>query len=52
MDNQPDPAQRLEICRKCPQHWARGGQELCKKCGCVVAWKAQLKDGKCPEGRW
>ena len=41
---------RLDICDKCPELIQLSQQ--CKKCGCVMPFKAKLKEAKCPLGKW
>ena len=43
-------AKRLEICAECPHYIPQSSQ--CKLCGCFTKFKAKLKSGKCPDGRW
>ena len=43
-------ARRLEICAECPYYKPETAQ--CVKCGCFTKFKAKLKSGKCPDGRW
>lgn len=42
--------ERLEICKGCPELFQPTYQ--CKKCGCFMTAKAQLKLAKCPLGKW
>lgn len=41
---------RLDICKSC--EWYRPKSNTCKKCGCFMKLKTQLKDAKCPIGKW
>lgn len=41
---------RFSICKECPFLIKLTGQ--CKKCGCIMAAKTQLKDAECPEHKW
>ena len=41
---------RLEICKVCPAY--RPLTNTCRKCGCFMKLKTQLKDAKCPIGKW
>ena len=43
---------KLAVCKTCEHYWQRKDYAVCKKCGCPLQWKAQLKGGKCPIGRW
>jgi hypothetical protein len=42
--------ERWEICKFCPELISLTSQ--CKKCGCVMNWKAKLERAKCPIGKW
>jgi hypothetical protein len=44
-----DAAERMAICRKCPELW-KG--KICKKCGCVMRLKVKLAIARCPLGKW
>jgi hypothetical protein len=39
---------RLEICKKCDRYNTLG---ICKECGCLVKFKARLKNKSCPLGK-
>lgn len=41
---------RLEICRGC--EFYRAATNQCRKCSCFMRLKTQLKDAKCPMGKW
>ena len=41
---------RLEICKGC-EHFSKLSIR-CKKCGCFMKLKTNLKDAKCPIGKW
>ena len=41
---------RLDICRRCPMYDHR--LLRCKKCGCFMPAKVQIKNAKCPLGKW
>lgn len=40
--------QRLAICEACEYKKFA----ICRKCGCVVAFKVKLQRSKCPIGKW
>lgn len=42
-------AQRRATCDAC-EH--KNGIGLCRKCGCMVYFKAIWRDQKCPLGKW
>jgi hypothetical protein len=42
---------RLDLCDQCPEQWG-SRIKLCRRCGCVTAWKTQVRSGKCPLGKW
>lgn len=44
------PKERLEICKECPRLFAP--TFTCKECGCFMKVKTQLKNAKCPLGKW
>jgi len=44
------PKQRLEICKQCPELFAP--TLTCKQCGCFMKIKTQIKNTKCPIGKW
>ncbi len=53
--NQPRASEELfeerwQICKFCPELISLTSQ--CKKCGCVMTWKAKLEKAKCPIGKW
>ena len=41
---------RMKICLSCPELLQTTKQ--CKKCGCFMQIKTQLKLSKCPIGKW
>jgi predicted Zn-ribbon and HTH transcriptional regulator len=41
---------RMSICLSCPELLQTTKQ--CKKCGCFMQLKTQLKPSKCPIGKW
>jgi hypothetical protein len=41
--------QRLELCNTCDEKTALG---RCKKCGCFVPIKVQIKTSSCPLKKW
>lgn len=41
---------RLTQCGGCP--FLEERNLSCEKCGCRVAYKARLKEAKCPIGKW
>ena len=41
---------RMSICLSCPELLQTTKQ--CKKCGCFMQLKTQLKLSKCPIGKW
>lgn len=41
---------RLSICEQCPELIKITKQ--CKQCGCFMKLKTQLKEAKCPIGKW
>lgn len=41
---------RIAQCRECP--WRRRVLELCRKCGCLLAFKVRDAAATCPDGRW
>ena len=43
-------AERLEICNNCPYY--NHQQKRCRKCGCKMVYKTQLKVSKCPMNLW
>lgn len=49
-DNKSIYKDRIATCRECP-HFAKFTR-TCRKCGCVVLFKAALKNEECPDGRW
>lgn len=42
--------QRFSICKGCPELIKLTKQ--CKKCGCFMQLKVELKEATCPIGRW
>ena len=52
--NAVNKEQRLEECKTCEYYWSRLDHAIavCKKCGCMLAWKIALEKGKCPVGKW
>jgi hypothetical protein len=47
-------AQRMEICKACPEWDASGmaGTGRCKKCGCATQAKLRMATEKCPIDKW
>lgn len=43
-------AERMDICRQCPQLIKAVNQ--CKECGCVMTAKTKLPNASCPLGKW
>lgn len=41
---------RLEVCKRCPAFDAK--MKRCRDCGCFMPAKVQLRNAKCPQGRW
>ena len=45
-----EASKRFSICEECPELIKITKQ--CKQCGCFMKLKTQLKEAKCPIGKW
>lgn len=43
-------ADRYDICKACEFYLSL--PKLCKKCGCVIPFKVQIKKASCPLNKW
>ena len=44
--------ERRDICNSCEHLKTFVGAKFCESCGCSIWAKTQLKNTKCPEGKW
>jgi len=45
-------AERMTICRTCPELKRKLTGSFCNICGCNMKLKTQVKSAKCPLGKW
>jgi hypothetical protein len=45
-------AQRLDLCKECPEKVVLFGGDVCGLCHCPLAGKTILINAKCPAGKW
>jgi hypothetical protein len=46
--SEEDKASRIDICNSCPFK----KDDICTKCGCIIAVKTSFEYESCPEGKW
>lgn len=42
--------ERFDLCQNC--QFFMKSTTICKRCGCVMKWKINFPNVRCPEGKW